>query len=168
VLGALILSIPLSVLTSRVGPGRALRRRGLFLIPEETQLTPVLDATRKYAQDAGPRRDLAAAIADPSINALVCAYGVPRRLSRSARLQRWRLARRVLHDGLDALTEHTAQRPDRRSGGLVGAASRSRDGTRRAPVLEAFPRSVDGELAQAGAAPAHAAAARALPRDLRA
>jgi membrane glycosyltransferase len=106
VLGALILSIPLSVLTSRVGPGRALRRRGLFLIPQETQPTPALDATRKYAHAVGPRRDFAAAIGDPSINALVCAYGVPRRLSRSARLQRWRLTRRALHDGLGALTEH--------------------------------------------------------------
>jgi membrane glycosyltransferase len=46
VVGALILSIPLSVLTSRIGLGRRLRRRKYFLIPEESHPPPVIRATR--------------------------------------------------------------------------------------------------------------------------
>ncbi len=54
VVGALILSIPLSVYTSRADAGKALRRQGLFLIPEETRTPPVLIATRKYLREAAP------------------------------------------------------------------------------------------------------------------
>lgn len=39
----LLLSVPLSVLSSRVSLGRACRRSGLFLIPEETQATEIID-----------------------------------------------------------------------------------------------------------------------------
>src|SRR5689334_3020660 len=42
VAGALILSIPVSVFTSRVGLGRKLRRRKYFLIPEESHPPPVI------------------------------------------------------------------------------------------------------------------------------
>ena len=48
VVGALVVSIPLSVYTSRADAGKALRRLGLFLIPEETRPPPVLVATQKY------------------------------------------------------------------------------------------------------------------------
>ena len=51
VVGALILSIPLSVCTSHAGAGKALRRHGLFLIPEERRPPPVLVATEKYLRE---------------------------------------------------------------------------------------------------------------------
>jgi membrane glycosyltransferase len=52
IVGAFILSVPLSVFTSRAGAGRALRRLGLFVIPEEVQTPPVLAATRRYLREA--------------------------------------------------------------------------------------------------------------------
>jgi len=51
VVGALIVSIPLSVWTSHAGAGKALRRHGLFLIPEERRPPPVLVATEKYLRE---------------------------------------------------------------------------------------------------------------------
>jgi membrane glycosyltransferase len=78
VAGALILSIPLSVLTSRTGLGRKLRRRKYFLIPEESQPPPVIRATRRYWHYAPPLADVAAAVVDPITNALVCAQAVAR------------------------------------------------------------------------------------------
>jgi membrane glycosyltransferase len=52
VVGAFVLSIPLSVYTSRSDAGKALRRHGVFLTPEERRTPPVLAATRKCC--AGP------------------------------------------------------------------------------------------------------------------
>ena len=46
VVGAFVLSIPLSVYTSRTDAGKALRRHGLFLTPEERRTPPVLVATQ--------------------------------------------------------------------------------------------------------------------------
>jgi membrane glycosyltransferase len=53
VAGALVLSIPVSVYTSRVSPGRALRRWRLFLIPEEVEPPEILRRLR----DALDRRN---------------------------------------------------------------------------------------------------------------
>jgi membrane glycosyltransferase len=52
IVGAFVLSAPLSVFTSRATAGRALRRLGLFVIPEEVQTPPVLAATRAYLRQA--------------------------------------------------------------------------------------------------------------------
>ena len=103
VAGALMLSIPLSVLSSRVGPGKALRRCGLFLIPEETHPVPVLEATQRHLASAPPPCDVLTAVVDPGVNALVCAYGVARTLNASGRLTRRRVVQHALHDGLSAL-----------------------------------------------------------------
>ena len=78
VVGALILSIPLSVVTSRTGLGRKLRRRKYFLIPEESHPPPVIRATRRYWHHAPRPADLATAVVDPTVNALVCAQAVAR------------------------------------------------------------------------------------------
>ena len=78
VVGALILSVPLSVYTSRVAPGRRLRRRRFFLIPEEARPPRVIRATRRYVRRALPRVALADAIVDPLHNALACAQGTAR------------------------------------------------------------------------------------------
>jgi membrane glycosyltransferase len=78
VVGALILSIPLSVISSRTALGRKLRRRHYFLIPEESEPPEVIRATRRYWHRAPPPADLAAAVVDPVVNALVCAQAVAR------------------------------------------------------------------------------------------
>jgi len=76
VVGALILSIPLSVCTSHAGAGKALRRHGLFLIPEEGRPPPVLVATEKYLREPandsvrGPRQ-LNAHAADAMMASLI-------------------------------------------------------------------------------------------------
>lgn len=90
---ALILSVPLSVLASRVRWGDAARRRGLFLIPEETERPPELrdldrhlerceqlDATRPPQEADGMVR----AVVDPYLNAVRRALAGPRRSLRPA------------------------------------------------------------------------------------
>ena len=78
VVGALIISIPLSVYTSRVAPGRRLRRRRYFLIPEESHPPWVMRATRRYAKYARASLDVEGAIVDPLANALASANGIAR------------------------------------------------------------------------------------------
>ena len=105
VVGALILSIPLSVLTSRAGLGRKLRRRKYLLIPEESEPPEVIRATRRHWRHAPPPADLAAAIVDPMVNALVAAQAAARPVSdwpREATADA--LVDRALRLGLDALT----------------------------------------------------------------
>jgi membrane glycosyltransferase len=72
ILGALVLSVPLSVITSRVRFGDRVRKWGLFVIPEETQPPEILrefDAHWRAAREAaGPREPdhvFAAALRDP-------------------------------------------------------------------------------------------------------
>jgi membrane glycosyltransferase len=104
VVGALMLSIPLSVLTSRTGLGRKLRRRKFFLIPEESHPPPVIRATRRYWHHAPPPADVAAAVVDPVTNALICAQAVGRAgTGRIRELLNAAIAERALYEGLDAL-----------------------------------------------------------------
>ena len=70
VVGALVLSIPLSVYTSRTDAGKALRRHGLLLTPEERRTPPVLVATRKYVREAAPVGGVAAGVVDPAVDAV--------------------------------------------------------------------------------------------------
>jgi membrane glycosyltransferase len=105
VVGALMLSIPLSVLTSRAALGRGLRRRGYMLIPEESDPPEVIRATRRHWDHASPAADLATAVVDPVVNALVCAQAVARPVGiwpREAIADA--LVERALRDGLDTLT----------------------------------------------------------------
>jgi membrane glycosyltransferase len=105
VVGALVLSIPLSVVTSRAGLGRKLRRRKYFLIPEESEPPDVIRATRRYWHRAAAPADFAAAVVDPIVNALVCAQAVSRPVTgwpREAIADA--LVERALRHGLDALT----------------------------------------------------------------
>nr|WP_221196903.1 MULTISPECIES: glucans biosynthesis glucosyltransferase MdoH [unclassified Herbaspirillum] len=76
--GSLTLSIPLSVLSSRVSLGRGLRQRGLFTIPEEVDAPRELRDTVTYVNAASDGRalpDFVDAVVDPAVNALVCAVG---------------------------------------------------------------------------------------------
>jgi membrane glycosyltransferase len=79
VLAGLVLSIPLSVLTSRRSLGSAARRLGLFLTPEETRPPVELISLRAQMRiheltDAAPpprpHAGLAEAILDPYVNAI--------------------------------------------------------------------------------------------------
>jgi membrane glycosyltransferase len=78
VLLGMVLSIPLSVLTSRERIGQALRRAGLFLTPEETASVPELAALEEHLEQpdtlARPgiseNRALRDAVLDPYVNAV--------------------------------------------------------------------------------------------------
>jgi membrane glycosyltransferase len=111
VVGALILSIPLSVLTSRTALGRMLRRRRYFLIPEESHPPPVIRATRRHWHHAQEPANLAAAVVDPTVNALVCAQAIARPPSAWLRGSiADALVERALQNGLDALTPNDRTR----------------------------------------------------------
>jgi membrane glycosyltransferase len=74
VAGALILSIPVSVILSRSALGRRMRRRGLFVIPEESSGSPEIRQTAELARAWSQRpTDFIAAVVDPSSNARACA-----------------------------------------------------------------------------------------------
>jgi membrane glycosyltransferase len=113
IVGALLFSVPLSVVASRVRLGDLARRAGLFLVPEET--TPPREladleeelAGERAAADALPpleREGFVRAVVDPFVNALhrTLLRG-PRRLRPSVREARWRLAQRALAEGPGSL-----------------------------------------------------------------
>jgi membrane glycosyltransferase len=78
---ALMLSIPVSVITSRVSIGRSMRSSNIFLIPEEYDTPKALVATDEYTQAnrASPLEDgFLRAIVAPSQNALAVAMATSR------------------------------------------------------------------------------------------
>lgn len=78
IVGSLILSIPISVLSSRVSFGRWLRKLRLFLIPEELNPPEVLTSTYKLAAVPSAASSFIDAVVHPATNALLCAAGTPR------------------------------------------------------------------------------------------
>ena len=112
IVGALILSIPLSVLTSRTGLGRKLRRRKYFLIPEDSHPPPVIVATRRHWHHAANVAvGLAAAVVDPTLNALVSAQAVSRPALGWSRGQfADAVVERALQMGVDSLTPQDRNR----------------------------------------------------------
>ncbi len=105
VVGALMLSIPISVYSSRVALGQHLRAARMFLIPEESTPPQELRATWREVKRAVAVPDFVAAVVDPIANALACASdGVRIKQSRLIRNARVRLARHALKHGPDALT----------------------------------------------------------------
>jgi membrane glycosyltransferase len=115
IIGALVLSVPTSVLASRVRLGDRARAWGLFVIPEETDPPPELRdlydnlnvAPRRAAQQATAERDgFVRAVVDPYVNAMHRALLGPRRSLRpSIRAARRALIDRTLLNGPDALLE---------------------------------------------------------------
>jgi len=104
VVGALLLSIPVSVYTSRVSLGKASRRAGLFVIPEELDPPEELREAHAVKPAAAPLPGFAEAVVDPLTNALACASGVARLGQPEAlRRERDRLIDRALKQGPDAL-----------------------------------------------------------------
>jgi membrane glycosyltransferase len=72
ILGGLLLAIPLSVWGSRVAAGRALRRRGLLLTPEEVRVPSILaDAGRESRAVAARLASFKSAVADADTHARV-------------------------------------------------------------------------------------------------
>ncbi len=109
ILLGLLLSIPVSVWTSRARYGRAMGRRGLLSTPEELQppavilladsataaVDPALDATREG------RQGLVAAVVDPYVNGVHVSLLEPAELTPAAEA----LAERCLAEGPAAMTK---------------------------------------------------------------
>lgn len=106
VAGALIVSIPVSVYTSRTSLGRSLRSRGLFVIPEELHPPQEIQTVMEMAAVAPPAPGFVDAVIDPEINELLCATGTSRALqSETRRAERAQLVRKALVGGPDVLPE---------------------------------------------------------------
>jgi membrane glycosyltransferase len=113
IIGALILAVPVSVLTSRVQTGDRARRWGLFLVPDETdpsaELRDVAERQRGVAADTADippaeRDGFVRAAVDPSVNALHRALlGRPRRVRAPIRAAREALLERALAEGPSAI-----------------------------------------------------------------
>ena len=104
VVGAMVLSIPLSVWSSRVAPGRRLRRAGLFLIPEESRPPPELQRLESLLRiPPPPSAGWVDAVVDPLANAIACAAARERR-GPGAETQRRQLVETALKDGPAALS----------------------------------------------------------------
>ena len=112
---ALVLSIPVSVLTSRVQLGDRARRAGLFRIPEETCPPPeISDVESTLANASAAAKDpelpgldgFVRAVVDPVVNAVHCALlGGTRGGRPGLRAARFALATRALAEGPDALSD---------------------------------------------------------------
>ena len=79
VAGALILSIPISVYSSRRSLGRRARNAGLFVIPEELHPPPEIRATIAHVREAPRQPGFVEAVVDPVINALIDSETAPGR-----------------------------------------------------------------------------------------
>jgi membrane glycosyltransferase len=100
-----MVSIPLSVYTSRVSLGRGLRKARLFLIPEELRPPKEIHAMMQSVRAAPRPPGFVEAVVDPVINALTCAAGVARfSQTGTARSGRKQLVRLALQGGPAQLT----------------------------------------------------------------
>ena len=105
VVGAIVLSIPISVYSSRVSLGRALRRTRLLVIPEETDPPEELRALREHTSRAGRLPSFVDAVVNPRVNAVACAVaGAHVRLSPRAQSRRHRAVTVAVKTGWRQLT----------------------------------------------------------------
>jgi membrane glycosyltransferase len=79
VVGALAVSVPAAVLSSRAALGRRLRAARILATPEETRPPLELRLVRRTLRRGGPSFHLADAVVDPVVNAVVCAISAPPR-----------------------------------------------------------------------------------------
>jgi len=106
VVGALMLSIPISVYSSSARLGRQARRMGLFLTPEESAPPAELQQVAGDMAHRPPMPDFVHAVTDPACNALLCALGRTRaRTSEAQRRRRARLVQTALRKGPEALAD---------------------------------------------------------------
>ena len=80
--GGLMLSAPISILSSRVSLGRRCRAADLFVIPEEVAPPVELQATLRHQQQAPALPDFRQAVVDPLFNAIACSAGRVGRVER--------------------------------------------------------------------------------------
>jgi membrane glycosyltransferase len=99
--GALALSVPVSVLSSRVSLGCRARKARLFLIPEEARPPRELRWTWSCARRASSLPGFLDAVLDPRVNALVRACAVTRK--RHSSTTRRRLLEQAIEVGPEAL-----------------------------------------------------------------
>lgn len=106
VIGSLGLAIPISVWSSRVSLGRALRRARLFVIPEEAEPPQELRTVQAHAAPAWSAPRFVDAVVDPHLNALACA-ALPWRVRSADRMGARHLHTivRATEHGPDALTD---------------------------------------------------------------
>jgi membrane glycosyltransferase len=103
--GALALSIPISVWSSRVSLGRALRRATLFATPEELDPPRELRIMRTHVAAGDTGSTFVDAVVDPVANATISATaGSHVRLSRSARRRRARTVAAAVEAGPQLMT----------------------------------------------------------------
>ncbi|HWP66964.1 MAG TPA: glucans biosynthesis glucosyltransferase MdoH [Candidatus Limnocylindria bacterium] len=103
ILVALVLSVPLSILVSRVRWGERARRWGLFLIPEETEPPPELRELNALLAERSPETSgdgFARAVVEPELNAVHrVLLRAPRRLAPAIQAERrQRLVQALAHD----------------------------------------------------------------------
>jgi membrane glycosyltransferase len=111
VAGALIVSIPVSVYTSRGSLGRGLRAMGLFVIPEELRPPREIQAVMTGVAAATPPPGFVEAVVNPGINALLCATAAAHaRQSLARRGERAQLVHRALVGGPGVLRESERMR----------------------------------------------------------
>lgn len=107
IVGALMLSIPVSVITSKVGLGRSAFRQRMFLIPEESRPPRELRATWRYVRHAARQPappSFVETVVDPIDNALGCALGVSRHnKAEPIESQRQAMVRQALVGGPDRM-----------------------------------------------------------------
>jgi membrane glycosyltransferase len=105
IVGALMLSIPLSVYSSSAQLGRQARRLGLFLIPEESTPPVELQQLAQEMEQPPLSRSFVEAVTDPTLNALLCALGAVRRsMPPVLRQHRIKLVDNALRNGPGALS----------------------------------------------------------------
>jgi membrane glycosyltransferase len=100
-----MLSIPMSVYSSRISLGRWLRRAGLFVIPEEVSPPAELRRMQNHLQRAAPLPGFVEAVVDPLVHALACASANMRRSQPAAsRESRQRLIEEAVAGGPQLLS----------------------------------------------------------------
>ena len=119
IIGALILSVPLSVLASRINLGERTRRWGLFLIPEEIEppqeLVDLQDNLARHRavaarRSAAEQDGFVRAVVDPNVNALHRALlGQRRSLTSAIRAARRQLLDHMLSGGSAVLGKRERQ-----------------------------------------------------------
>jgi membrane glycosyltransferase len=106
VAGALIVSIPVSVYTSRGSLGRRLRAAGLFVIPEELRPPPEIRSVIASATAPARCPGFIDAVVNPTINARLCATATARAHQAAGRRdERAQLVRKALTGGPTGLPE---------------------------------------------------------------
>jgi membrane glycosyltransferase len=102
--GALILSIPVSVILSRASLGRQARRAGIFLVPEEVSSPRELEQTATLTRIKRRDTDFVAAVLDREANARACAMAPHGHAAGTVRPALQALLQRALSEGPAALS----------------------------------------------------------------